>query len=197
MVALAFGELYPARAAKLVVLCAAHESDPHTTALRVIQRRILRLGLATGEERQGLELARSLGVVTYRGREEFAARFGGPATWQDSRPRFPVESYLEHHGARFASQFTVNRYLELSESLDLHRCDPSRIRTPTTLVGFHSDTVVPTRQLRELAARLAGPVQLHLLDSPTGHDAFLTEHEAVSRILTDTLALEHANAVAR
>lgn len=197
MVALAFGEIYPTRAARLVVLCAAHASDPRTTALRVIQRRILRLGLEVGREREAVALARSLGVVTYRGAEEFAARFTGPAAWIGGHPQFPVESYLDHQGARFARRFSADRYLELSESLDLHRCDPGAIRVPTTLVGCRSDTVVPVRQLRELAARLAGPVQLHLLDSPTGHDAFLTEHAAVSRILADTLALEHDDATVR
>lgn len=165
-----------------------------STALRVIQRRILRLGLVAGRATEALQLARALGIVTYRSAVEFAERFPPAGTPGDRLSRFPVEGYLDHHAARFARHFPLERYLALSESIDLHRANPARIAVPVTLVGCRSDTVVPVRQLRELACRLAGPVALHLLDSPTGHDAFLTEQETVARILTDTLALEPSHA---
>jgi len=186
MVALAFGELYPTRARQLVVLCAAHQSDPMATAVRLVQRRILRLGVAAGREREALELARALGVISYRSAGEFATRFEA----SDGRSETAVAAYLDHQGRRFAAQFTVERYLALSESLDIHHVAPERIPLPVTLVGNRVDAIVPLRQLRELASRLAGPVQLHLIDSPSGHDAFLTEVDAVSRILSTTLALE-------
>lgn len=189
MVALAFAELFPARVRQLVVLCAAHCSDPMTTALRLVQRRILRLAVAAGRDREGLELARALGVITYRTAAEFAVRFGGDG----AKSAAAVEAYLDHQGQRFATRFSVERYLALSESLDRHRVEPERIPLPVTLVGNREDAIVPLRQLRQLAARLPGPVRLHLLDSPTGHDAFLTETEAVSRILSDTLALEDSD----
>lgn len=194
MVALAFGSLFPGRAQRLVVFCAAHQSDPMATAYRIVQRRILRLGLRAGLDSEALALARSLGCLTYRTPEEFAGRFGAAPTLEGGHPRFAVEPYLDHQGAGFAARFSPARYLKLSESLDLHRVDPARLALPVTLVGSRSDAVVPWRQVRELAQRIGGPVDLRLLDAPTGHDAFLTEQEAVSRILITTLnpELPHA-----
>ena len=54
MVALAFGAAFPARADRLIVIGAAHESDPMATALRHLQRRVVELGTAVGRERDGL-----------------------------------------------------------------------------------------------------------------------------------------------
>jgi homoserine O-acetyltransferase len=45
MVALAFAARYPGRVRRLVLVSAAHEPHPMATAHRVIQRRIIRLGL--------------------------------------------------------------------------------------------------------------------------------------------------------
>lgn len=194
MTALAFAELLPSRVAEVVALCAAHRSDPMITALRVVQRRILRLGRDSGRPREALELARCLGVISYRSVEEFAARFGGEVRWLEGAPRFPVEEYLDHQARKFADRFTIDRYLALSESLDLHRCDPARITVPVTLVASRSDGVVPLRQVRDLATRLAGPVRLYLLDAITGHDAFLTEVAAVSAILSATLDRDPSDA---
>jgi homoserine O-acetyltransferase len=194
MTALTFAELFPRRVRRVVALCAAHRPDPMATAIRVIQRRILRLGWDSGRAREALELARCLGMVSYRSAEEFAGRFGGKAAWTTDGPRFPVEGYLDHQASRFAERFTVGRYLALSESLDLHECEPGLITTPVTLVASRSDAVVPLRQVRELAAQLAGPVRLHVLDAITGHDAFLTEVAAVSSILTDALGGEACDA---
>ena len=75
MVALAFGAAHPSRVDRLVVISAAHESHPMATAHRVIQRRIIRMGLAAGTPSDGVALARALGVTTYRTAAEFAARF--------------------------------------------------------------------------------------------------------------------------
>lgn len=194
MVGLAFAELFPARVRQVVALCAAHESHPASTALRIIQRRILRLGRDGGRDREALALARCLGLVSYRSPEEFADRFAGPPRWDGGRPRYPVEGYLDHQADRFAERFSVRRYLALSESLDLHRVEPARITVPVVLVANRTDRIVPLAQVRDLARRLAGPARFHLLDAPTGHDAFLTEVEAVSRILVRTLQPEPRHA---
>lgn len=190
MTALAFGELYPGRVERLLVCCAAHESHPMATALRLVQRRIVELGTRTGAVSEALATARALGMATYRTGAEFTARFGGVPDWSSGRPIFPVARYLDYHGSRFAAGFDADRYLALSESLDLHRVAPERIRLPVTLIASRHDTVVPLAQLRELAARLPRAARLHLLDSLTGHDAFLTEAESVGRILCATLVSE-------
>ncbi len=75
MVALAFGERYPDRVERLVVISAADVAHPMATAWRSVQRSIVRLGISANQPAAGLELARALAMSTYRSPEEFAARF--------------------------------------------------------------------------------------------------------------------------
>lgn len=197
MTALAFGAHHPTRVRQLVICCAAHESHPMATALRLVQRRIVEAGVRHGAVPEALATARALGMATYRTAAEFAARFRGSPDWSAGRPAFPVSRYLDHHGARFAGCFEADRYLALSESLDLHRVAPEQVAPPVTLVASRLDTVVPLAQLRELAARLPGSARLKVLDAITGHDAFLTEAHAVSRIIRSTLFPEPPDAAPR
>jgi homoserine O-acetyltransferase/O-succinyltransferase len=188
MASLAFAERYPDRLDHLVVIGAAHKPHPMTTAQRVIQRRIVQLGVDAGRPRDALVLARALAVTTYRSAREFADRFDtAPVTVSDADAVFPVESYLRHHGERFASTWSAARFLALSLSADLHRVDPARITSATIVVAAEGDTNVPREQLEELTRLLGGPSQLVDLPSTKGHDAFLTEPEKLSEILSRAL----------
>lgn len=190
MVALAFAELFPERVERIVAISAPHQSHPMATAVRLIQRKIIRLSVVAGRPADGVALARALGITSYRTAQEFAERFSAPAGIDDAAPRFPVEEYLDHCGARFAEGFPADRYLALSESLDLHRVNPEAIPVPVTLVAVTSDTLVPPVQIAELASRLGGPVKAHLIESRYGHDAFLKEVDVIGQVLTAALALE-------
>lgn len=188
MVALAFAERYPQRVERLIVVSAAHEAHPMTTAVRSVQRGIVHLGLTAGSGADALALARGLAITTYRSRREFAARFRGSATAiSGGSASFPVESYLRHQGARFAATWEPARFLALSLSADLHKIDPAAIITPTLLVAAEDDTVVPREQLEQLAAELSGPVHIADVVTINGHDAFLTEPEQVGRFLRAAL----------
>ena len=188
MVALAFGERYGERAERLVVISAPQEPHPMSTGLRAIQRRIVELGLETGRAADALALARALGMTTYRSAREFGERFDTtPTKLEGGDAVFPVEEYLLHHGRKFAARFRPERFLALSLSVDLHRVEPSRIRTPALLVAAAGDTIVPREQMERLAAQLAGPARLVHLASETGHDAFLTEPHLFSPVLSAAL----------
>jgi homoserine O-acetyltransferase len=189
MVGLAFAEAYPERLERLVVVSAPHQPHPMSTALRSLQRRIVQLGIDTGEASESLALARGLAMTTYRSAREFAERFEcAPVELSSNDAIFPVERYLRHHGERFAATWTPERFLALSLSSDLHNVDPSRIHTPTTVIAAEGDTIVPRAQLVALVAQLAGPVRFAELSSINGHDAFLTEPEQLAPILESALS---------
>lgn len=184
MVGLAFASRYPERLERLVAISAPHEPHPMATALRALQRRIVSLGLDTGETAEALALARGLAMTTYRSAREFADRFDArPIERSANDAIFPVEGYLQHHGERFAARWTAHRFLALSLSVDLHRVEPSSITTPTTIVAAEADAIVPREQLDTLVAQLSGPVSFAELATAHGHDAFLTEPRPLSRIL--------------
>lgn len=187
MTALAFAAGHPSRVKSLVLLAGAHRPHPLATAQRSVQRGIVRLGLATGQTDEALALARQLAMTTYRGSEEFSRRFAAGPELRDGRFHFPVEDYLEHAGRRFVQRFDPQRFLALSESIDLHDIAPESITTPTTLVGFPSDRLVPLADLCELQRRIAGTATLEVVDSPYGHDAFLKETVQLAPVLRHAL----------
>ena len=188
MVALALAAEWPERIGRLVVICAAHEPHPMATALRVAQRRIVELGLATGRADDCMGIARGIAMTTYRTAREFSERFDAAARIGGGGVEFDVERYLRHAGKRFAEQMSPERFLALSLSADLHRVVPECVAVRTTVVAAQGDTLVPASQLRSLARRLPMLDNFITLRSRFGHDAFLTEPARLGRLLNAALA---------
>lgn len=187
MVGLALAARHAEAAGKLVLIAGAHRAHPLATAQRSVQRGIVRLGQSSGQLDEALALARQLAITTYRGSAEFGRRFAGEPEWRGERFHFPVEDYLEHQGRRFVERFDAERFLALSESIDLHDVAPEQVPLPTTLIGFPSDRLVPLADLCELQRRLRGPATLEVVESPYGHDAFLKEPEQLAPLLREAL----------
>lgn len=181
MVALAFGERYPERVASLVVISAADRPHPMAIAWHSIQRRIVRFALACGRPQEGLQLARAVGKSLYRSSEEFAARFPATPVPEGEHFVFPVELYLFSDNGDALAGERAAAFICLSESLDLHRVDASRMFVPTTAVAAREDQLVPLSDVRALAARL-GAARLHEISSIHGHDAYLREPEQLRGI---------------
>lgn len=188
MTALAFASRHQDKVEKIVLLAGAHRAHPLSTALRSIQRQILRLGQESGQVESALSLARQLAMTTYRGSEEFARRFASTPDYREGRFHFPVEDYLEHAGQSFVKRFDLERFLALSESIDLHDIAPETVNVPATLIGFPSDRLVPLADLCELQRRLRGAATLEVIDSPYGHDAFLKETHQLAPLLRQVIS---------
>ena len=179
MTALAFAQNYPQKVGQICVIGAAHKPYPIGVAWRGIQRRIVRLGLEAGHPKDGLKLARELAMTTYRTAEEFADRFDLEET-ATSPSKFDICDYLGSRGDAFAELMDAQRFLALSESIDLHRVEPEKITTPALLMSAISDQLAPLNDMRELRDRLSGPSELFTFTSLYGHDAFLKEYDAMS-----------------
>jgi len=189
MVALAFGQLAPARVERLVVISGADQPHPMATAWRSVQRAIVRFSLREGSPADGMEIARALAMSTYRSAEEFAARFRAAPRFEGTRAIFPVEEYLFARGRDYAARYHPASFICLSESIDLHSVDAMRIPVPTEVVAVEEDQLVPIADMRALAARLPD-ARFHALSSLHGHDAFLKEAEQLRPILA---TVEHGD----
>jgi homoserine O-acetyltransferase len=187
MVALAFGVKFPERAKRLIVISAAHESDPIATALRHLQRRVVALGSAVGREHDGLAIARGIAMTSYLTPRHFEERIAGADRSDSSVVEDRIGSYLKTRGDQFAEKWTPERYNALSLSLDLHRIRPEDVTVPTTVIAVTSDRLVPAAQSRELAQRLGGSSQLIELDSSFGHDAFLGDSARIAPLINELL----------
>jgi homoserine O-acetyltransferase len=187
MVALAFAERYPQLVKHAIAISAADRSHPMATAWRSVQRAMVRYAAKNGDAPEGLRLARALAMATYRSPEEFAVRFNGAPMRIDGRFQFPVESYLLARGDAYAATYVPEAFVCLSESIDLHQVDPTRIRVPVTLVAIVEDQLIPISDMRSLRARLGGEASLVELSSLYGHDAFLKEREALQPVFAGAL----------
>lgn len=179
MVALAFAERWPELARHILVISAADRSHPMSTAWRSVQRATVRYSLRNGDGAEGLRLARALAMATYRSSAEFEQRFSGEPVQVGGHFEFPVETYLLARGAAYSASYLPEAFICLSESIDLHRVDATKIQVPATLVAVREDQLVPLTDMQRLRARLGGPVQLIEVSSLYGHDAFLKESAAL------------------
>jgi homoserine O-acetyltransferase len=186
MVALAFAERFPERVSQLIVIGASDSAHPLSTGWRSAQRQIVRFALESGRGAEGLAIARALAMCTYRGREELAARFRGAPSLEKGELVAPIEQYLRARGRDYAARYRPESFVCLSESIDLHHVDASRILTPVMAVAIAEDQLVPLEDVRTMAARLPAGC-LRVISSRYGHDAFLKEPEALRASFAEAL----------
>ncbi|XQN48681.1 homoserine O-acetyltransferase, partial [Glutamicibacter creatinolyticus] len=144
-----------------------------------------------------------LAHVTYRSEAELQQRFGrrgqgqedplGSASWP--RGRYMVESYLDHQAAKLSRRFDANSYLVLTEALMSH--DVARgfgslehalarlAGVNTVIAAVRSDRLYLPEQSEQLAALIPGAAPVHYIDSPIGHDGFLTDAVQLAGVLAE------------
>jgi homoserine O-acetyltransferase len=148
----------------------------------------------------GLSIARGIGQISYRSEPEFDARFGREHQG-DENPleggRYAVESYLEYHGEKLARRFDANTYIVLSDAMNHHDVGRgrggvtaalARVTAQTTIAGISSDRLYPLRLQHELAQLIPTATGVDVVESMSGHDGFLVEHEAVGKIIERALS---------
>lgn len=147
----------------------------------------------------GLGAARRIAHLTYRAGAGLDARFGRAAQPGEDPAdggRHQVESYLDHHADKLTRRFDAGSYLSLSAAMNSHDLGRgrggtaaalARYRGPALVAGVTSDRLYPLHQQRDLARALPGADPLAEIDSPHGHDGFLTETDQVGRLIRELL----------
>lgn len=145
---------------------------------------------------KGLNLARRLGMITYRSFELYEERFGlSMVPTEDPfgmESQFQVEKYLHYQGTKLVQRFDANSYLYLLKSMDLHDVSRGRgeydkvlerIQARSLMIGIDSDFLFPARELLQTAELLKAKgkdVAYREMRSIYGHDAFLIEFEIMN-----------------
>jgi len=209
MTALAYAMDHPCQS--LVSVCAAAQAFPFAIAIRSMQREMIRNDpdwengnyRMNNGPKNGMAMARKLGVTSYRSAQEWQTRFGRqrrePVPSSSSFGiEFEIESYLEHQAKKFVGSFDANCYLYLSRATDwfdvsehggsiyqgLRHINASHI----LITGVQSDILFPIEQQQALATTftdLGKNVQFHAIPSLQGHDAFLIDEARFSPIMRD------------
>lgn len=137
----------------------------------------------------GLEAARAVAMLSYRNyrtyqvsqEEDDVSKLAG----------FKASSYQRYQGVKLQKRFDVLSYLSLSRSMDSHNLGRGResvgaalgqVRANALVIGIQSDVLFPVEE-QALIARFIPRAKLELIDSIYGHDGFLIEDEAISRLI--------------
>jgi homoserine O-acetyltransferase len=200
---------HPERVARSAVLAVGAAATAEQVALCSVQCRAIRLDpdFAGGDYYSsgkppvtGMALARGIGQVSYRTRQELDDRFGNhPQGDEDplAGGRFAVESYLEHQGEKLAARFDPNSYLVLSEAMNSHDVGRgrggvaaalSRVTAEVHVAGIDTDRLYPVFLQAELAGLLPGARPHGVISSAFGHDGFLLETDQVGAVVASALA---------
>ena len=191
MLALQFAVDFPGVAEHCVSI-AATPLSAMGLALNHLQRQAIR--------QNDLEMARKIAVVSYKSPRQFGERFGrnpnrnGENPHQNLQDRFDVGGYLDHQGDAFRDRFEIESYGLITKAMDLFDltdADIRRIRAKVSLVGISSDWLFPSEDVRELTRRFVRQgvdAKYCEIESDDGHDAFLSDTAATSRVLRSILS---------
>jgi homoserine O-acetyltransferase len=149
----------------------------------------------------GMGIARRIAHLTYRTEFELDHRFGNHAQGGEdpcNGGRYAVQSYLEYQARKLVQRFDPATYVLLTEAMNRHDVGRGRggiaaalAATPVPCIvgGVDSDRLYPLRTQQELADLLPGCKRLEVVHSRDGHDGFLTETEAIGKLLVQTMDL--------
>ena len=154
---------------------------------------------------KGLSIARMVGHITYLSDESMHAKFGRELRNADDykyelEAEFEVESYLNHQGESFVRRFDANSYLYITKAMDYFDLAGKYgsltnafkdVLARFLVIAYSTDWLYPTYQSKEIVQALMNlnkEVTFCEIQSRHGHDAFLLEWEALTRIIRSYLA---------
>ncbi|MCC6462787.1 MAG: homoserine O-acetyltransferase [Saprospiraceae bacterium] len=139
--------------------------------------------------RQGMKTARSIALLSYRNYQTYGRSQQTPDIQQSDN--FPAASYQRYQGEKLAKRFNAFSYWALSKAMDAHQVARDRasaeaalaaVRARTLAVSISSDLLFPPEEQVYLAEQIPD-AQYASIDSFYGHDGFLTETQALSKVL--------------
>lgn len=199
---------HPHRMRRFINISGTGYTRPYTAAVRHLGRRAIMFDPAFNEGNYGsvmpvagLRLAREIGTLFYRSREEFNERFTQDPLRAPSFDEavFDVQSYLNHQGNKIVLHFDPNSYLYLSMAMDLHDvrrgfASPeeafSQIQAEALTMGVKEDnliTVDEQRDIHDMICKTGGRSTWMEISSRVGHDAFLAEEQRLTPIFQEFL----------
>lgn len=149
----------------------------------------------------GLALARSIAMCSYKSAELFSERFARRPNRNTEDPtksledRFYVAGYLDYQGQLLSERFDACSYVMLTKAMDNFDLSHGfsseeeaikRIKAQCVLVGISSDWLFPAAEVKNLWHKFnaAGVDSIYQeLESPHGHDGFLSDCAALCSVI--------------
>ena len=203
---------YPEYVKKTILIATAPRLSAQNIAFNAVARNAIlsdknfNNGNYYGKEspEKGLAIARMIGHITYLSEDamhnKFARKLQNKSKLDfDFNVEFQVESYLEHQGQIFVDRFDANSYLYISRACDYFDIAQkygslenafSKTNSEFLVICFSSDWLFPPSQSQEIVNALmktGKDVSFLQIESPAGHDAFLLEFEAQTKVIKSFL----------
>ena len=189
----------PDFAEKVALIATTPVSKPWAVAFNESQRMAIESDPTYGQDSpdagaNGLACARSIALLSYRGRQAYdlTQADNGAETDLDNPFRRRVQTYQQHQGNKLKNRFNAYSYYRLSRAVDAH--DVARGRGPmdevlkgfkpqTAVIAITSDILFPPEDHQPFVENIPD-VEYHLIDSDFGHDGFLIEYKKLTDIST-------------
>jgi homoserine O-acetyltransferase len=146
-----------------------------------------RMALDAGGDK-GLEAARAIAMLSYRN----YFMYEQTQTDEDHKTDdFKAASYQQYQGEKLRARFNADSYRLLSKAMDSHNVARGRgsagkalenITAKTLLIGIETDILFPTAEQKFLADNISD-AELVTIQSPYGHDGFLTEVVQIASLI--------------
>jgi homoserine O-acetyltransferase len=143
---------------------------------------------------KGLKAARAMGVISYRNYRILVEKQTEPGT--EKLDNYKASSYINYQGDKLVSRFNAYSYWLLTKSMDSHHLGRGRggnaetvlksFKQKTLIIGIDSDILCPLHE-QELLVKNMPNSTLITIDSPYGHDGFITEAKKISKALAEWL----------
>ena len=141
---------------------------------------------------KGLKAARGIGVITYRNYGILVEKQTDPDP--EKLDNYRASSYINYQGDKLVSRFNAYSYWLLTKSMDSHHLGRGRGGKPekvlqtfkqkTLIIGITTDILCPLHEQEFLAEHIPNSTLLKI-DSPYGHDGFITEATKISQALNE------------
>lgn len=140
--------------------------------------------------KKGLKAARSIALLSYRGYKTYTV------SQQDENDNISddhrASSYQNYQGQKLVNRFNAYSYWYLSKAMDSHNVGRDRkgvekalsqIKAKTLVIGIKSDVLFPVEEQQYLFRHIPKAAFAEF-DSFYGHDGFLIETEALTKVIT-------------
>ncbi|WP_236687109.1 homoserine O-acetyltransferase MetX [Ornithinibacillus californiensis] len=196
MQAFEWGLLYPSMVERLILLATTPSLSDYGIAYNHIAERVIKSdslwrdgNYDNTEQIQGLEIARMIGLVTYRSASLFSERFGR----QRREDNFSVASYLDYQGKKITQRFDPNSYLYLLDAMNSHDIGYGRggwkeacqhYVCPILSISYENDLIYEPRSIAEFTS-VTPNCSYHHVHTIYGHDGFLVEFDKWGPLIHD------------
>lgn len=138
---------------------------------------------------EGLKVARSIALLSYRNYSTYAAT--QLEEEEDKLEHFRATSYQQYQGQKLQKRFNAFAYWTLSKAMDNHHVGRGRggvkaalgqIKSRTLVIGVDTDVLFPVSEQRFLADNIPNACYYEI-QSLYGHDGFLIETKKIREII--------------